>query len=100
MDYRIFLKHTDKGEAALELSVHKQAGVGAYTIAQVYYINRSNGYMTKTFVMFQDFNKRIPESLVKAKRVTSKVEEQSLELAKAQLPAILEQVKAHYKWTD
>ncbi len=87
---------TENKDMYLKLSVHKQKGAGAYVIASSYYKSQGNGYAMKSFIMFKDFNKRIDASIVRAGRVTSKVEEQAMALAKTQLPVIIQQVKAHY----
>ncbi len=81
----------------LELSTHKQKGAGSYAIASTHYKSIGNGYAMRCFTMFEDFNRRIDESIVRTGRVTDKTLAKSLELAKAQLPSIIQRMKDHYQ---
>lgn len=88
----------------LELSVHKSKGLGCYVIASVYYSMHRNGYSMKSFLMHKDFNKRIEATIMRAGRVTDKLQQQSLDKALDELPPIINAVKAHYaaeniQWT-
>jgi hypothetical protein len=93
----------DNQALQLKLSTRKTAGVGAVTHATVVRTeytppshNIPNGYTSETHVVFQDYSKRVDESIVYTKRVTDKALGQSLDKAKENLPDIIADIKQHY----
>ncbi|OEK01162.1 hypothetical protein BFP97_06400 [Roseivirga sp. 4D4] len=89
------LAETEEGKRFLELATYKDRG-GITTSANVFVYKQSQGFTTKSTVIFGDFSKS-KIAFTDCNRVTEQAVSQAHKFALLQMPKIIAEAKAFYE---